>query len=127
MNMNATSRIKVQVETKYLAEHSDPSQKRYVFAYTVEIMNTGSEPAKLVGRHWIITDGHGRKQVAVGEGVIGRQPSIPPGKNYRYTSGAVLNTPIGTMHGYYRMLTTGGKCFDADIEPFLLAQPHMLH
>ena len=120
-------RIQVSVESEFLPEQSDAEGKRWVFAYHVSIHNAGEVSAKLLTRHWVITDGEERVQEVHGEGVIGEQPSIAPGQTYEYSSGAVLETSVGSMHGSYQMLAEDGTCFDAVIPPFTLAPPHMLH
>ena len=120
-------RISVDVETTYLDDQSEPREQRYVFAYTITIRNEGEVPAKLLTRHWIITDANGRVQEVRGEGVVGEQPYLKPGQGFRYSSGAVLETPVGTMQGTYQMLADDGAQFDAPIAAFRLAMPGMLH
>jgi ApaG protein len=122
-----TSRISVSVETSYIADQSDPDGRRYVFAYTITIRNEGNEPARLLRRHWIITDANGKVQEVRGDGVVGEQPYLAPGEGFRYTSGAVLETPVGTMQGSYQMVDDDGESFDAPIAPFRLAVPGLLH
>ncbi|HEY1773067.1 MAG TPA: Co2+/Mg2+ efflux protein ApaG [Gammaproteobacteria bacterium] len=119
--------IRVDVETAYVAAQSDPEQKRFVFSYTITIRNQGGMPAKLLTRHWLITDSNGKVQEVRGEGVVGEQPHIRPGEGYRYSSGAVLETPVGAMQGAYQMVNDQGETFDAAIAPFRLAVPGMLH
>jgi ApaG protein len=119
--------IRVSVETSYLPEQSDPGGERYVFSYTITIQNEGAEPAKLLRRHWIITDANGKVQEVRGDGVVGEQPHLAPGQGFRYSSGAILETPVGTMQGSYQMVTDEGRNFDAPIAPFRLAMPGILH
>ena len=119
--------IRVSVETSYLPEQSDPGSERYVFSYTITIHNTGEEPAKLLRRHWIITDANGKVQEVRGDGVVGEQPHLAPGQGFRYSSGAILETPVGTMEGSYQMVTDEGRAFEAPIAPFRLAMPGILH
>lgn len=119
--------IEVGVETNYLAEQSSPDDERFVFAYNVTITNAGDVPAKLMTRHWIITDANGNVQEVHGEGVVGEKPYLRPGESYEYTSGTVLETPVGSMQGSYQMVTDDGQAFDADIPAFTLALPHTLH
>ena len=113
----------MRVESQYLPDRSSPRTRQYVFAYTVRISNEGVEPAQLRTRHWVITDGNGNVQEVRGEGVVGKQPSLRSGETFEYTSGCVLETPHGTMHGEYQMVRPGGEEFDATIAPFLLAVP----
>jgi ApaG protein len=120
-------RITVDVDTAYVEEQSDPRDKRYVFAYTITIRNEGGVPAKLLTRHWIITDANGKVQEVRGDGVVGEQPHLQPGQGFRYSSGAVLETPVGTMHGSYQMVADDGERFDAPIAPFRLAIPGLLN
>jgi ApaG protein len=122
-----TQPIRVSVETSYLAEQSDPGSERYVFSYTITIHNTGAEAARLLRRHWIITDANGKVQEVRGDGVVGEQPHLEPGQGFRYSSGAILETPVGTMEGSYLMVTDEGRNFDAPIAPFRLAMPGILH
>jgi ApaG protein len=120
-------RISIDVETTYLDDQSEPREQRYVFAYTITIRNEGELPAKLLTRHWIITDANGRVQEVRGDGVVGEQPYLKPGQGFRYSSGAVLETPVGTMQGSYQMIADDGAQFDAPIAAFRLAMPGMLH
>jgi len=124
---NAMNKIDVEVLPAYIAEQSDPDHQHYVFSYTVTIRNTGSMPAKLLTRHWIITDGDGHVQEVKGDGVIGEQPYLQPGEGFQYTSGTFINTPVGTMHGSYQMISDSGEKFDAEIPAFQLAVPNTLH
>lgn len=117
----------VSVVTRYLPEQSQPEQSRFAFAYTVTVSNNGELPAKLLSRHWVITDGDGRVQEVRGAGVIGQQPLIAPGASHTYSSGTVMATRVGIMQGSYQMLAEDGKRFDALIEPFRLAVPGSLH
>lgn len=119
--------IDVEVVSRHLPEQSRPEQERYAFAYTVTLHNSGAVPAKLLTRHWIITDGNGKVQEVHGQGVIGEQPTLAPGESFRYTSGCVMETPVGTMHGSYQMVAGDGHHFDAVIPPFMLAVPRVLH
>jgi len=119
--------IRVDVETTFVPGESDPARTRYVFAYTITIHNEGTTPARLLTRHWTITDANGRVQEVHGDGVVGEQPYLRPGQRFRYTSGAVLETPIGVMQGSYQMLADDGRRFDAPIAPFRLAMPGILH
>ena len=118
--------IKVDVETSYLDEQSDPHQDRYVFAYTITVRNEGQVPARLMTRHWVITDANGKVEEVHGDGVVGEQPYLKPGQGFRYSSGAVIETPVGTMQGSYQMLADDGSQFDAPIQPFRLAMPGIL-
>ena len=119
--------IDVSVRTAFIDNQSEPESQRFVFAYTVTITNAGMVPAKLLTRHWVITDGNERVQEVRGVGVVGEQPRLSPGMSFEYTSGTVLETPIGTMQGSYQMLADDGTTFDAEIAPFLLTVPRQLH
>ncbi len=125
--MSAPHKIRIEVETSYLGEQSDPHEQRYVFAYTITIRNEGGLPATLLTRHWIITDANGGVKEVRGDGVVGEQPRLEPGQGFRYSSGAVLETPVGTMQGSYQMIDGEGQHFDAPIAPFRLAMPGILH
>jgi len=127
MRDHSRHHVDVRVRTSYLDNQSEPDANRYVFAYTITITNDGEVPAKLLTRHWVITDGNEKVQEVHGEGVVGEQPHISPGMSFEYTSGAVLETPFGTMHGSYQMLGDDGTPFDAEIPPFLLTVPRQLH
>jgi ApaG protein len=123
----APHKIRVEVDTSYLEDQSDPKEQRYVFSYTITIRNEGSVPARLLTRHWIITDSNGKVQEVRGEGVVGEQPYLKPGQGFRYSSGAVLETPVGAMQGSYQMVADDGAQFDAPIAAFRLAMPGLLH
>jgi len=118
--------IRIDVQTAYLVEQSDPGERRYVFSYTITIRNEGPVPAKLLTRHWVITDANGKVQEVRGDGVVGEQPHLKPGQGFRYSSGAVLETPVGVMQGSYQMMTDEGTRFDAPIAAFRLAMPGIL-
>jgi ApaG protein len=119
--------IDVQVQSRFLPEQSQPEDGRFVFAYTIRIHNSGEVPARLISRHWLITDDNGHVQEVRGEGVVGEQPWLRPGEEFEYTSGAVLETALGTMQGSYQMLADDGTHFDASIAPFTLSVPRILH
>lgn len=119
--------INVHVATSYIDEQSEPDSGRYVFAYTITISNSGDVAAQLMSRHWIITDANGKVQEVNGDGVVGEQPHLNPGEEFRYSSGAVLETPVGAMQGLYRMEADDGIAFDAPIAPFTLAVPGLLN
>lgn len=121
------NKIDIKVRPTYIADQSDPVNNHYVFSYTVTIRNNGSDAAKLLTRHWIITDGDGLIQEVKGEGVIGEQPHLKPGEGFQYTSGTFMNTPFGTMHGSYQMISDSGEKFDAEIPTFQLTAPNTLH
>ena len=126
MMSSPVNKIRVDVETSYVDEQSDPNERRYVFSYTITIRNEGAVPARLLTRHWIITDANGKVQEVRGDGVVGEQPHLKPGQGFRYSSGAVLETPVGTMQGSYEMIDDEGQRFDAPIQPFRLAMPGIL-
>ncbi|MDO9624232.1 MAG: Co2+/Mg2+ efflux protein ApaG [Pseudomonas sp.] len=119
--------VDVKIVTRYLPEQSQPEQNRFAFAYNVTIVNQGELPAKLLSRHWLITDGDGHVQEVRGAGVVGQQPLIAAGDSHTYSSGTVMATRVGTMQGSYQMLAEDGKQFDALIAPFRLAVPGSLH
>ncbi|MCK9489604.1 MAG: Co2+/Mg2+ efflux protein ApaG [Xanthomonadales bacterium] len=119
--------LEIQARAQFLDDQSKPEDDRYVFAYTISIVNTGNVPARLLGRHWVIVDANGKVEEVRGDGVVGEQPWMRPGDRYEYTSGAVLETAIGTMHGSYRMLADDGTEFDAKIPRFSLSVPRTLH
>jgi ApaG protein len=119
--------ISISVNTAYLAEQSDPSSERYVFAYTITIANTGTVAAQLISRHWIITDAENVTQEVKGLGVVGEQPLLRPGESFEYTSGTAMATPVGTMRGTYQMVAEDGNKFDAEIPVFTLSMPRVLH
>jgi ApaG protein len=127
MNESLKHHVQVQVRAAYIDKQSEPDSGRYVFAYTVTITNDGTVPAKLLTRHWVITDANERTQEVRGVGVVGEQPYLSPGMSFEYTSGTVLETPFGTMHGSYQMLADDGTEFDAEIPAFLLSTPRQLH
>jgi ApaG protein len=122
-----TYEIRVEARSAYLQDRSDPARNQYVFAYTINITNTGSVPAQLISRHWVITDANGNVQEVKGLGVVGQQPLLKPGESFEYTSGASLPTAMGTMRGSYQMVGEDGHAFEAPIRPFTLSIPRVLH
>lgn len=119
--------IEIQISTRFVDEESTPDEDRYVFAYTIRIRNLGRLPAQLISRHWIITDANGKVEEVRGDGVVGEQPRLEPGEHFTYTSGAVLETVVGTMQGSYDMVGDDGVRFAAPIPPFTLSVPRTLH
>jgi ApaG protein len=119
--------IAVTVQTRFLDDQSAPDDNRFVFAYTIRIANSGTVSARLISRHWIITDANGKVQEVRGDGVVGEQPWLRPGDDFHYTSGAVLETSVGTMRGSYHMLADDGRRFDAAIPQFILTIPRTVH
>jgi ApaG protein len=119
--------ITVAARTAFVPDQSDVDGNRYVFAYTITITNTGSLPAQLVSRHWIITDANNQVQEVRGEGVVGEQPMLRPNESFQYTSGTAIATPVGTMRGTYQMVAEDGRQFDATIPEFTLSMPRVLH
>lgn len=120
-------KVSVEVKTAYIPEQSDPDENQFVFAYTITITNTGNIPARLLRRHWIITDSNNRVREVRGDGVVGEQPHLISGQSFRYTSGAVLETPVGAMEGSYIMIADDGVEFRVPIPPFSLSKPRTLN
>ena len=127
MSDTTTRGIRVQVESFYDEDRSAPQESYYFFAYRVVISNVGSETAQLLSREWIITDATGHQQRVQGPGVVGEQPVLAPGEAFEYMSFCPLSTPVGSMHGSYRMARPNGETFDAVIAPFSLAVPHSVN
>lgn len=127
MSDATTQGIRVVVRSAWLPEHSSARDRRWAFSYTVTITNEGSEPATLLARHWVITDGDGGVEHVRGPGVVGYQPFLSPGQSFTYTSGAILRTPHGMMNGEYLMERPDGARFEATIAPFVLATPESIH
>jgi len=127
MTQKPPHEIQVQVQPNYIDDQSEPDSNRFVFSYTVTIQNTGTVAAKLLTRRWVITDANGKVQEVIGEGVVGHQPYLKPGQGFQYTSGAIIETPLGSMQGSYQMVADDGKHFDATIPVFTLVRPNTLH
>lgn len=127
MEKNDPHGIIIQTQVNYLPEQSDESADRFVFSYTISITNLGSTSARLVSRHWIITDAHNHVQEVRGQGVVGEQPLLKPSQSFEYTSGTVLTTQVGTMRGSYQMQAGDGSTFEVEIPQFVLSVPRVLH
>ncbi|MEW8013332.1 MAG: Co2+/Mg2+ efflux protein ApaG [Candidatus Sedimenticola endophacoides] len=127
MQQQARRTFDIRVTTAFVEQQSIPEEDHYVFSYTITIKNTGEVAARLISRHWLITDANGKTQEVHGEGVVGEQPYLQPGDNFSYTSGTALATPIGSMRGSYQMRTERGEFFDAPIPVFPLAKPNTLN
>jgi ApaG protein len=127
MNEADINNIRVDVETRYIEDQSNPEQNYYVFAYTITIQNKGQQSAQLLTRHWVITDSNQKVQEVRGDGVVGEQPLLKPGQQFVYTSGTMLETAMGTMKGSYQMLADDGSQFDATVDEFVLSTPRVLH
>jgi len=122
-----TRGVRVQVQSEYAPERSEPSKNQWFFLYTITISNEGPEAVQLLTRHWIITDGTGHIEEVRGPGVVGKQPTLKGGESFEYTSGCTLSTPFGVMEGTYQMITDSGERFDAKIAPFTLSEPYTVH
>lgn len=127
MEKNDLRGIDIQTQVNYLPEQSDESGSRFVFSYTITITNIGSAPARLISRHWVITDANNHVQEVRGQGVVGEQPLLKPNQSFEYTSGTVLTTQVGTMRGSYRMQADDGSEFEVEIPQFVLSVPRVLH
>ncbi|HHZ87425.1 MAG TPA: Co2+/Mg2+ efflux protein ApaG [Chromatiaceae bacterium] len=127
MSTESPYNIEVEVDINYIEAQSVPDAQRFVFAYTITIHNSGSIAARLLTRHWVITDSNDKVQEVRGDGVVGETPHLNPGESFRYTSGTILETPVGRMEGSYQMEADDGVTFDAEIMPFSLAIPRTLH
>ncbi|WP_428357701.1 Co2+/Mg2+ efflux protein ApaG [Methyloprofundus sp.] len=125
--MSAENQILIEVFPRYIPDQSKPSAHKYAFAYTIKITNTGTIPAKLLSRHWLITDANGKIEEVRGEGVIGKTPYLKPGEAFTYTSGALIETSVGVMQGEYTMRSDSGENFDAQVPQFTLSIPRTLH
>ena len=122
-----TKGVRIQVESRYSASHSQPQFKKWFFLYNVKITNESKTTVRLISRHWIIEDADGRREEVRGPGVVGEQPVLSPGESFEYTSGCPLTTPFGSMRGTYQMATEGGEVFDADVAAFTLSEPTNVH
>ncbi|WP_425357659.1 Co2+/Mg2+ efflux protein ApaG [Methylomicrobium album] len=125
--MSEKNKILIETAPHYVEAQSVPEEGRYVFSYTITITNLGAAGARLLSRHWLITDANGKIQEVRGDGVVGEQPYLKPGDFFRYTSGAMIETPVGTMQGEYTMRTDDGSHFNAAIPRFTLSIPRTLH
>lgn len=125
--MTESTRVCLQVQSAFIESQAAPDKERYIFAYTITIRNLRRDTIKLLSRYWLITDGNGREISIEGEGVVGEQPLIMPSNEFQYTSGIILDTPIGTMQGYYKMINQSGNNFVVDIPIFRLAIQHHIH
>jgi ApaG protein len=119
--------VSVTTRSEYIPDQSDEDEARYVFAYTITITNTGTVPAQLISRHWIITDAENKVQEVRGLGVVGEQPLLKPNESFEYTSGTSIATPVGTMTGSYQMVAEDGVRFEAPVPEFTLSMPRVLH
>lgn len=127
MENNVPHGIIIQTQVNYLPDQSDESANRFVFSYTISITNLGSFSARLISRHWVITDAYNHVQEVRGQGVVGEQPLLKPSQSFEYTSGTVLTTQVGTMRGSYRMEADDGSTFEVEIPQFVLSVPRVLH
>jgi len=125
--MSEKNKVLVEAKPQYIEAQSSPEDNRFVFAYTITITNAGAVPARLLTRHWLITDANGKVQEVNGDGVVGEHPHLNPGDSFRYTSAAMIETPVGVMQGKYQMQSDTGMQFSAQIPKFTLSIPRVLH
>lgn len=122
-----TNNVRVEVESQYVPQRSQPFQSRWFFSYTVRITNEGDQTVQLLSRHWVITNATGHTEEVNGPGVVGEQPVLGPGETFQYTSACTLETSSGLMRGTYQMVTEDGQHFDVEIAPFALREPYTVH
>ena len=122
-----TNNVRVEVESQYAPDQSQPFQSHWFFYYTVRISNEGEDTVQLLSRHWIATDSAGHTEEVRGTGVVGEQPELAPGEAFQYTSGWPLKTSTGVLRGTYQMVTNYGTEFDIEIAPFALHEPYTVH
>jgi ApaG protein len=127
MSDTTTRGIRIEVESMYVEERSDPQESYFFFAYHVVISNLGDEPAQLISREWVITDSDGNVERVEGAGVVGETPLLAPRASFEYTSFCPLRTSMGSMQGGYTMRLTNGETFRAEIAPFTLAVPGVVN
>jgi len=127
MQQDPNKTFSIDIQTNFVAHQSIPEENQYIFTYTITIKNTGDVAARLISRHWLITDANGKTQEVHGEGVVGKQPFLRPGEHFTYTSGASLETPVGSMRGSYQMRAENGEFFDCPIPVFTLVKPNSLN
>ena len=120
-------RFRVSVQPQYLPEQSDTAQGVYAYAYTVTVVNEGDQPAQLIARRWLITDGAGHREEVRGLGVVGKQRLLRPGEGFEYASWTRLATPHGRMEGTFFCMSEDAHWFEAPIAAFELGQAHALH
>jgi ApaG protein len=112
--------IHIDVLPQYVGEQSDPLRKVFTFAYTITVTNTGTIPAQLISRHWIIQNELGLTDEVKGLGVIGKQPLLSPGESFQYSSSCSMHTSSGTMHGSFFFVAADGHRFDVPVSTFVL-------
>jgi ApaG protein len=122
-----TQNVRVEVESQYAPEHSQPFKNKWLFYYTIRITNEGDETVQLLSRHWIATDASGHVDEVRGLGVVGEQPVLAPGESFQYTSSWPLRTPMGVLRGTYQMISESGSTFDIEIAPVGLREPYTVH
>lgn len=127
MSDTITRGVRIIVKPQYVPDQSQPDRAHFFFAYHITVVNEGAVTVQLRSRHWVITDGEGRTEEVRGAGVVGQQPVLKPGERFSYSSACPLTTPVGTMHGSFRMEPAEGEAFDAQIDPFRLAVPRILN
>ena len=127
MSQDKIQAIDINVDVRFLKQESDPAKQSYAFAYTIMIQNNSGDWCKLLNRHWVITDADGKTEEVQGEGVVGEQPELNPGQGFRYSSYAVIATPVGSMHGIYEFQTKGGARFEVPIPAFSLSPAELVH
>ena len=115
-----TENIKVSVRPLYLESESNVLSRKFVFAYFITIENLSSDAVQLLRRHWIITHDTGKVEEVEGEGVIGKQPVILPGRKHEYNSFCILESLEGFMEGTYLMKRSNGETFSIVIPRFIL-------
>ena len=121
--MDSEFPVQVVATPQFLGEHDE----KFAFAYTIQITNRGKQTITLQNRHWIITHGDGSTEEVIGDGVVGETPELKPGASYRYTSGAMIPTRVGSMKGSYGFITQSGETFRAEIPEFALHAPDSLN
>jgi ApaG protein len=122
-----TNNVRVEVESQYAPDHSQPFEQHWFFHYTVRITNEGEDTVQLISRHWFVADAAGHTDEYQGPGVVGEQPVLVPGESFTYTSGCTIKTANGVMRGTFAMISESGEHFDVEIAPFALQEPYTIH
>ncbi len=125
--MFTTDNILIKAESAYIKEQSKPEKNHFVFSYTMTIINSSDETVQLLSRHWLIKDSNYRIEEVIGDGVVGEQPILEPNQGFQYSSGAMLQTDVGTMEGFYYFKLADNSKIKVSIPLFVLSVPRKIH
>ncbi len=99
------------------------SDRPHAFIYFLSIQNDSEVAVTIRGRKWVVTHDDGTQLVVEGDGVVGRNPVIPPGEKFSYNSFHSIPTRRALAEGSFLGVDEQGRRVLTRIPPFRLEVP----